>query len=248
MVKEYQKQWQFLKRSVELGKLAHALLFYGQEEIGKKDLAMEFARFFIGQTNPPDFVLVEPENNIIQISQIRSLINKLSFKPYLADYKLALIDKAELMNKEAQNCFLKFLEEPSDKTYLILITAYPSMLLPTILSRVQKIRFYSDKDKKLDDQLVSDLLKIKESDLAYRFQYAKTVPKENLKEILDTWLIYLRKLLINKLSKPENKSALADFSVNKLKEIIKQIQSTQFLLSTTNINSKLALEILLMKI
>ena len=247
MVKEYQKQWQFLKKSVELGRLPHALLFYGQEEIGKKDLAMEFARFFIGQTNPPDFLLIEPENNIIQISQIRSLINKLSFKPYLADYKLALIDKAELMNKDAQNCFLKFLEEPSDKTYLILITAYPLMLLPTILSRVQKIRFYSDKDKKLDEQLVSDLLKIKESDLAYRFQYAKIASQKNLKETLETWLIYLRKILINKLTKSENKE-LSSFSVDKLKEIIKQIQSIQHLLSTTNINPKLALEILLMKI
>jgi len=247
MVKEYQKQWQFLKKSVELGRLPHALLFYGQEEIGKKDLAIEFARFFIGQINPPDFILVEPENSIIQISQIRNLINKLSFKPYLADYKLALIDKAELMNKDAQNCFLKFLEEPSDKTYLILITAYPLMLLPTILSRVQKIRFYSDKDKKLDDQLVSDLLKIKESDLAYRFQYAKTASQENLKETLETWLIYLRKILITKLSKSENKE-LSSFSIAKLKEIIKQIQSIQHLLSTTNINPKLALEILLMKI
>lgn len=254
MAREHKKQWDFLKKSVELGKLPHALLFYGQEKIGKKDLAMEFARFFIGQTNPPDFILIEPKNNVIQISQIRNLMNKLYFKPYLADYKLALIDKAELMNKDAQNCFLKFLEEPSDKTYLILITAYPSILLPTIISRVQKIRFFSSKDEKLDDQLVSDLLKIKESDLAYRFQYAKNVSKENLKETLNTWLIYLRKILINKLSKSENKpclpvgGGLSSFSVTNLKEIIKQIQSTQHLLSTTNVNPKLALEILLMNI
>lgn len=254
MIREHQKQWDFLVKSAELNRLPHALLFYGQEKIGKKDLVLDFAKFFIGQTVPPDFVLVEPENNIIQISQIRSLINKLSFKPYLADYKLAVINKAELMNKDAQNCFLKFLEEPSDKTYLILITAYPSMLLPTILSRVQKIRFFSNKNEKLDDQLVSDLLKIKESDLAYRFQYAKNASKENLKEILNTWLIYLRKMLLAKLTKSENKPCLpagrelSSFSVDKLKEIIKQIQSTQFLLSTTNINSKLALEILLMKI
>ena len=248
----YQKQWEFLKKSVELGRLPHALLFYGQEKIGKKNLAIEFAKFFVNQDitkgTCPDFILIEPEDNNIQISQIRSLIRKLYFKPYSAKHKLAIINKADSMTQEAQNCFLKFLEEPSDKSFLILITAYPNMLLPTILSRVQKIRFFSNQDRKLDDQIVSDLVRISSSDLADRFKYAKDVSGENLKEILDTWLIYLRKALIFKVSDSQiqNKSDLANFPVEKLKEIIKQIQSTQFLLSTTNINSKLALEILLM--
>jgi hypothetical protein len=98
--------------------------------------------------------------------------------------------------------------------------------------------------------MVSDLIKISGSDLADRFKYAKDISKENLKEILDTWLIYLRKTLIFKISdgRPEEKSGPADSSSEKLKEIIKQIQSTQFLLSTTNINPKLALEVLLMNI
>ncbi|MDP2910427.1 MAG: hypothetical protein Q8N58_01410 [bacterium] len=250
----YQKQREFLKKSVELGKLPHALLFYGQEKIGKRDFAIEFAKFFVNQDitkgTCPDFILIEPENDNIQISQIRNLIQKLYFKPYSAEHKLAIIDKADSMTQEAQNCFLKFLEEPSDKSFLILITAYPNMLLPTILSRVQKIRFFSNQERELNNQLVSDLIKISDSDLADRFKYAKDVSKENLKEILDTWLIYLRKALIFKVSdsQPGDKSGLADSSPEKLKEIIKQIQSTQFLLSTTNINSKLALEILLIKL
>ncbi|OGZ18081.1 MAG: hypothetical protein A2V72_01720 [Candidatus Nealsonbacteria bacterium RBG_13_37_56] len=271
--KEYQKQWDFLIRSSELNKLPHALLFCGQEKIGKKDLAIEFAKFFVNQDitkgTCPDFILVEPPASTeasafgrrsgpwlmksagkgIQIGQIRALIQKLYFKPYSAEHKLAIIDKADLMTQEAQNCFLKFLEEPSDKSFLILITAYPDTLLPTILSRVQKIRFFSNQDRKLDEQIVSDLIEISSSDLAGRFEYAKNISKENLKEILDTWLVYLRKVLIFKVSGSQLKSkfGLANISIEKLKEIIKQIQSTQFLLSTTNANPKLALEILLMK-
>jgi len=249
----YRKQRESLKKSVELGKLPHALLFCGQEKIGKKDLAIEFAKFFVNQDitkgTCPDFIFIEPENDNIQISQIRNLIQKLYFKPYSAEHKLAIIDKADLMTQEAQNCFLKFLEEPSDKSFLILITAYPNTLLPTILSRVQKIRFFSNQDRKLDEQIVSDLIEISSSDLAGRFEYAKNISKENLKEILDTWLVYLRKVLIFKVSDNQLKSkfGLANISIEKLKEIIKQIQSTQFLLSTTNANPKLALEILLMK-
>ncbi|MBU2634891.1 DNA polymerase III subunit delta', partial [Patescibacteria group bacterium] len=141
----HQKQWQFLKKSAELGRLPHALLFYGQEGLGKKALAIEFSKFLIKKTSPPDFILIEPQGKEIQIAQIRSLIQGLSFKPYLADFKIAVINKAHLMSQESQNCFLKFLEEPTDKTYLILITEYPAMLLPTILSRVQKLRFFPAK-------------------------------------------------------------------------------------------------------
>ena len=244
----YQKQWQFLTKSAKLGKLPHALLFYGQEKIGKKALAIEFAEFLIGRTSPPDFILVEPEDSKeIHISQIRNLIQKLSFKPYLADLKLAVIDKAHLMTQEAQNCFLKFLEEPKNKTFLILVSAYPSLLLPTILSRVQKIRFFPIKGFEVENkkEIVSDLIKISQSDLSSRFQYVKDISKENLEEILDTWLRYFRKVFLERVA---NRQKNNQYSLSKLKDIIRQIQTTKHLISTTNTNPRLALELLLMQI
>ena len=244
----HEKQWEFLKKSAELGRLPHALLFYGQEGLGKKALAIEFSKFLIGKTDAPDFILIEPQGKEIQIKQIRTLMQGLSLKPYLADFKIAVINNAHLMTQESQNCFLKFLEEPTDKTYLILITEYPAMLLPTILSRVQKIRFFPAKgwEKEDDKDLISDLVKIGESDLAFRFQYAKDLPAENLKETLDAWLRYFRKIFIHKLNGQETKD-FSRYSLIKLKEIIRHIQSTKFLISTTNTNPRLALEILLME-
>jgi len=253
---DHQKQWQFLKKSAELGRLPHALLFYGQKGLGKKALAIEFSKFLIGKTSPPDFILIEPPVSSkatagrgIEIGQIRDLIKKLYLKPYLADFKIAVLNNAHLMTRESQNCFLKFLEEPTDKTYLILITEYPTMLLPTILSRVQKIRFFPDKGWESEDnkELISDLVKISESDLAFRFQYAKNVPAENLKETLDAWLKYFRRIFINRLSGNETED-FSKYSLFKLKEIIGQIQSTKFLISTTNLNPRLALEILLIEL
>ncbi|MBU2635412.1 hypothetical protein KJ841_03015 [Patescibacteria group bacterium] len=245
----HQKQWQFLKKSAELGRLPHALLFYGQKGLGKKALAIEFSKFLVKEISPPDFILIEPQGKEIQIAQIRSLIQGLSFKPYLADFKIAVLNKAHLMTQESQNCFLKFLEEPTDKTYLILITEYPAMLLPTILSRVQKLRFFPAKGFKIEDDknLISDLIKMSESDLASRFQYAKNISAEDLKEILDTWLRYFRKIFINKLTGQEIKD-FSQYSLSKLKDIIRQIQSTKFLISTTNTNPRLALEILLIEL
>lgn len=232
----HEKQWNFLVKAVELGRLPHALLFYGQEKLGKKTLAIKFAEHIVGPNNQADFISIEAPS----IAQIRDLTQKLSFKPYLADYKVAVVTQAHLMTREAQNCFLKFLEEPTDKTLLILVTEYPSTLLPTILSRVQKIRFFPLKDFKTEDskEIISDLAKLKEADLAYRFRYAKKITdkdsKTDIGEILNTWLRCFRAQLISD-------------DTNKTKEILKQIQSTQQLLSTTNTNPKLALEILLMK-
>jgi len=245
----HQKQWEFLKKSSELGRLPHALLFYGQEGLGKKALAIEFSKFLIGQTSPPDFILIEPQGKEIQIAQIRSLIQGLSFKPYLADFKIAVINKAHLMSQESQNCFLKFLEEPTDKTHLILITEYPAMLLPTILSRVQKLRFFPAKGWENEDnkELISDLIKMSESDLASRFQYAKKISAEDLRGTLDIWLRYFRKILISRLTQEKKADTFSNYSINKLKDIIREIQSTNYLISTTNLNPRLALEILLME-
>lgn len=295
----HQKQWQFLKKSAEINRLAHAYLFYGQEKIGKKTLALEFVKFLFGediQKRPhPDFVLVEPSDKEIQISQIRNLNFRLALRPFLAPLKAAIIDKAHTMNQEAQSCFLKTLEEPKGKTLLILITEYPEMLFPTILSRVQKIRFYPVKKAEIEDYLknqrvvekesqeiaeislgrpgkaidlasdpqklkdqrqkIKELIQISASDLASRFQYAKDLSKEPqvLRETLDIWLRYFRDVLLKKTKPSEysgdrNDFQILDYSLIKLKNVLKLIQNTDFLLSTTNVNPRLALEILMMEL
>jgi len=106
---KHSKQWDFLIKAAEANTIPHALLFYGQEKLGKKELAVKFAEELTGLNNQADFIFRESPS----ISEIRELIQKLSFKPYSAEWKVAVVDKAHLMAKDAQNCFLKFLEEPT---------------------------------------------------------------------------------------------------------------------------------------
>jgi len=317
----HQKQREFLKRIAEKGKIPHAFLFYGQEQLGKKTLAIEFVKYLncketvrpcqvcrscqdIQKGLYPDFNLIKPETSqTIQISQIRDLIWKLSLRSYSAPFKVAVIDKAHLMTQAAQNSFLKILEEPKGKTLLILITEYSEMLLPTILSRVQKLRFSAVKNKEIEsylinqgasksnaeylsllslgrpgmalnflldsqklknqEKLISDLIKISNSDLAFRFEYAKTLSKMTsdaltIDRILETWLRYLRNIFLSRLTKESSRRRTSislkrddvfnHYSLSKLKNILRLIQSTNFLISTTNVNSKLALEVLLMEV
>ena len=293
MVIGHQKQWQFLRKSLELGKRAHAYLFSGETQLGKKKFALEFAKLINGENfdfGHPDLILIEPyEGREIQIIQIRELIQKLSLKPYSAFLKVAMIDQAHLMNSEAQNCFLKTLEEPKGNTILILITEAPETLFPTIRSRCEIIKFYpvkiseienylesqgisKEKSKaiarlslgrpglaidfltnpqKLENQkkIIEELIKISsgKTSLSLRFQYAKDlVMNPELSEILNIWLSYFRTLLLEQFLPPEVKKP--EYSFSKLKNIIKQIQNTIFLISTKNINPRLALEILMLEL
>jgi len=267
---DHQKQWQFLKKTAELGKTPHALLFYGQRAIGKRSMALEFIKLLNCQSETfrdrpcqicrscqdieknvhPDFFIVEPqESREIQISQIRDLYSNLSLKSYSAPFKAAIIDKAHHLNREAQSAFLKMLEEPKGKTVFILLTEYPEMLLPTILSRVERIRFYSApakiKRNERQKRVIADISILGKKDLISRFQYAKELAEEpqDLKETLDVWLSYFRETLLAAVNnKPKS------HSIAKLSKILKTIQTTNFLISTTNVNPRLALEILMLEL
>ena len=143
MILGHKKQWDILTKIVKEKRIPHALLFLGQEGLGKKKVALEFVRFLFNQ-DPffhPDFIFVEPINNLISIQQIRDLIWRLSLKPFSFKFKITIINDAHLMPSDAQNCFLKKLEEP-ENSVIILITHYPNLLLPTIISRCQRIKFY----------------------------------------------------------------------------------------------------------
>ena len=146
MLVGHKKQWQMLEKSWQAGRLAHAYLFVGQEKLGKKTFAIELAKEIlkeeITRRPHPDYLFLEPETKEIKIEQIRDFIWKMSLKPSVAEMKVAIVDQAQMMTIEAQNCFLKTLEEPAGQALIVLITAYPHLLLPTIVSRCEQIKFF----------------------------------------------------------------------------------------------------------
>lgn len=95
----------------------------------------------IQSDNHPDIILVEPSGSIIKIGQIRNLCRILALKPFEARLRVVIISGAQTMNASASNALLKVLEEPPDRTILILTTVQTYDLLPTIVSRCQYIRF-----------------------------------------------------------------------------------------------------------
>jgi DNA polymerase-3 subunit delta' len=154
MIVGHQKQLEFIDKAALSGRRGHAYIFCGPSQVGKKLAAFEWlSRLFKEKISQgcahPDFLFVAPlidskTSKIadeITVDQIRGLINKFSLKPSLGKYKAVIIDEAQKMNGEAQNCLLKTLEEPTGDALLILITRNSHQLLSTIRSRCETLQF-----------------------------------------------------------------------------------------------------------
>lgn len=166
-----------LKRMITADRLPGALLFTGEEGVGKKRFALEVARTLncrtpkngeacgvcpscvriaklnyperddadewaqIIWTDHPDVGLVVAPKRVLRVEQMRQIEKEANFRPFEGKARVFLIDEADKLNDASANALLKVLEEPPRTSHLILITARPAMLLPTILSRCQMIRF-----------------------------------------------------------------------------------------------------------
>jgi len=149
----------FLKQVMFREKMPHAYLFTGIAGIGKTMTAMALSmalncrasiagegcgqcpacRQLLGG-NSPDFFCLAPDGQNVKIEQIRELNRQLAFAP-VARFRVSVIRKAEAMTGEAANAFLKTLEEPPSGNILVLNTTEPIDLLPTIVSRCQRLSF-----------------------------------------------------------------------------------------------------------
>ena len=145
-----------LKNSIKENKIPSAILFCGPKGVGKTTCARIYAR----EINK-EFIQLENYDyafNIFEldaasnrkIDDIRDLLEKVKIPPQLGKYKVYIIDEVHMLTKEAENAFLKTLEEPPPHIVFILATTEKNKILPTILSRCQIYDFnkISDLDNK----------------------------------------------------------------------------------------------------
>ena len=152
-----------LRAAFARGRLAHAYLFVGPDGIGKRLFAEEFTKALLcehppaalvacdrcpscvhvlSRTHPDVTIAGKPDDKLeLPIDVVRAFCMQLGLKPSRGSRKVAILEDADSFNDESANCFLKTLEEPPPGSVLILLANSTEQQLPTILSRVQIVRF-----------------------------------------------------------------------------------------------------------
>ena len=171
--------WDVAARS----KQHHAYLFEGPEGIGKRRVALRFAMALnceardsqpvegtpcgqcqtcaeIEQGIHADVIWVEPEGKgvtrTIPVDRIREVIRVSGLHRYRARQRVIVIDPIDALNESGANALLKTLEAPPEGTGFLLLTSKASALLPTILSRCQRVRFGAVPYQRIADWLIAE--------------------------------------------------------------------------------------------
>jgi DNA polymerase III subunit delta' len=160
-IRDQERATATLRRSVASGKVPHAYLFLGPEGVGKRLAARVLAMALCCERNEPDpcgacahcrkiaddkhpdvrLLGVPEDKKRIPIDAVREADRWLGVRPHEARSKILVVDPAEAMTDAAANAILKTLEEPRAGSFLVLLTAAASALLPTVRSRCQIVRF-----------------------------------------------------------------------------------------------------------
>ena len=187
-----QRAREVLRRMLAQGRVPGAMIFAGEEAVGKKLFAVELAkslncrtprgaeacdecpackripRFapspsdgderkrFVAWSEHPDVALVRREASVVNIYQARVIERESNYRPQEGRARVFIIEEADRMNLPAANALLKTLEEAPPTSHLILLTARPSGLLPTIRSRCQIIRFAPLAPREIEDYLTKN--------------------------------------------------------------------------------------------
>lgn len=143
------------------GQVPGGYLFVGPEGVGKRVLALEFAKSLncsvpmdqrpcdrcsacqqFGRGGHPDFHVLAPGggSDQIRIEAVRHVLGRVALRPYNAAVQVVLIDGADRLTEEAANALLKALEEPSKYARFLLTTSCLAGCLPTVVSRCQLLR------------------------------------------------------------------------------------------------------------
>jgi DNA polymerase-3 subunit delta' len=137
----------------------------------------------------------EKKKPIITVEEARRLIVKLSLKSFEGGYKVMIIWLPEKMNINAANALLKLLEEPPDKTLLLLVTEDPSALLPTILSRVIRYEIPDAEPQEIADWLIAELPDLDKENVEQIAQVANGSLREAMRLAMDAeenYMVFFR--------------------------------------------------------
>jgi DNA polymerase III subunit delta' len=160
-IKDQETALRLLQNILQRGRVPNGLLFWGPPGVGKRMTAIELAKAVncasrsgdacdtclscrkVGSGNHADVRIVSPsrKSRVIDLESVAELTGMAGLRPIEGRWRVFILLDAERLTMPAQNYFLKTLEEPAGNSLFVLTSEHPRMLLPTIRSRCQQVRF-----------------------------------------------------------------------------------------------------------
>lgn len=170
------------------GHCSHAYIVDGADGIGKLDFALECVRAMLCteankpcgycasckkalSNDHPDIFVIGREK-AASIADVRELIRRSSLKPNDADKQIFIVCNAGKLRADSQNALLKLFEEPPESVAVFLLTESRSSLLPTVLSRGQRIHLDGLRDSEIEAVLREKYPKLKASEAKTVLEFA----------------------------------------------------------------------------
>ncbi len=162
-----------LRNIIIRNNIGHCYLFEGPKSIGKSLVAKVFAKALLCEKqqgypcnscsscvrfdtgNHPDVYINKAEGESFKKEQIDDIQKSINILPYEGQRKIYILEDIDKITKQAQNSFLKTLEEPPQYVIILMTVTNSYSLLPTIISRCQVVKFAHLEQKKIIDLLIN---------------------------------------------------------------------------------------------
>lgn len=195
-----------------------------------------------------DTNIVDEQDELIGIAQVRALQKSLFLKPFKSKIKAAIVKNSQNLTIAAQNALLKVLEEPPDNTLIILTVSKKDLLLPTILSRCKIIELGKNAVDVSEQEILeytNILVYLQSANTTQKLKLAQDFGKDKDGALhwLEKMILVARQKLIDDILENKNHHLISQYL-----NILISFQRTLIILKTTNVNPRFALENLFLSI
>ncbi|WP_315116798.1 DNA polymerase III subunit delta' [uncultured Clostridium sp.] len=213
--------------SINSERFSHAYLICGEDGIGKSLIAKGIACLLLGKEPNREYAdiiecKISKNKKSIGVEEIRNIIEETNTKPYEGDKKVIIIYNSELMTIQAQNAFLKTLEEPPRGVFIIMLCEEAENVLDTIKSRCQVYKLNHLSNDEMKQFLTSKYPHLNEEELKIISVISDYIPGRGEKYIENSNLKEIRDNVLSILNSLANK----DLDILSYEEILVKYKST----------------------
>lgn len=195
-----------INKSIDMGMFSHAHLIIGEDGIGKSIIAKCAALKLLKKEKNRQYAdiiefRIEKGRKSIGVDAVRSIIEEINKRPFEGDKKVIIIYESDKMTEEAQNAFLKTIEEPPAGVYIILLSENSENILDTIKSRCQLHKLESLNDGDMKRFMMREFPELKSDELKAVINFSGGIPGRAEKMLHSASFREMRELMLQILVK-----------------------------------------------